>query len=106
MKFKSVFFAFLVCLASSLWAVDAVFAASADGSVTQLSWQTGDGPAADKGHGAEAIDTDQPIEVEDFAHTLAILPSQSFAAAERAAYGRAGPRDPTLPAPLRPPSVG
>ena len=105
MRFKFAFFAVLVALVSSLWAIDGAFAASGE-AVAHSSWQVGEGPGTGSGHPAGDIDKDAPGEVEEFAHiALPQAPDCTFNTA-RSPYRRESPREVVLPAPLRPPARG
>lgn len=105
MRFKFAFFAVLVALVSSLWAIDGAFAASGEEAVSS-SWQAGEGSGTGSGHPTGNIDKDAPGEVEEFAHiALPQAPDCTFSTA-RSPYRCERPRDVVLPAPLRPPSLG
>lgn len=105
MRFKFAFFAVLVALVSSLWAIDGAFAAAGEEAV-QFSWQSGEGAGTGSGHSAGDIDKEVSGEVEEFAHiVLPQAPDCTFGMV-RAPYRRERPRELVLPTPLRPPSRG
>ena len=102
MRFKFAFFAVLVALVSSLWAIDGAFAASGEEAV-QFSWQSGEG--AGSGHSADDVDKDASVEVEEFAHIVLIQPLGCAFGIVRSLYERGRPREVVLPTPLKPPSL-
>lgn len=100
MKFKFAFFAVLIALVSSLWAIDGAFAASGE-EMVHASWQAGDG----SGQAGGDLDKDIPGEVEEFAHIERLLPLDATFGFAPSRYDRERPREVSLPQPLKPPSV-
>ncbi|MDK9726489.1 MAG: hypothetical protein OEL88_16605 [Sterolibacteriaceae bacterium MAG5] len=102
MRFKFAFFAVLVALVSSLWAIDGAFAA--DDDVARLSLQAGD--VSGSGQPVGDLDRDGPVEVEEFAHIALPQAPDCISSTARSPYRRERPREVVLPTPLRPPSRG